>query len=59
MKLQELQQLIKTDLMIIDHNDGSVYKDVYCFGDTFDKLSDKTIIAIRTDEHGYLVIGVR
>lgn len=57
MKLNELKNLILCDL-IIDTGKERI-KDVWKEGPIFKRLSDKEIIGLRTDEHGYLIISVR
>lgn len=56
MKLKELQDLIFDDLII--KTKTGTYKDVYKYGNIFEKLSNTEIIGIRS-EGTYLIISVR
>jgi len=56
MKLKELQDLIFDDLILDDGEHQ--YKDIYKYGEIFEKLSNSEVIGIRTDG-SYLIISVR
>lgn len=56
MKLKELQDLIFDDLIIVDGKNR--YKDIYKYGEIFERLSNLEVIGIRSEDT-YIVISVR